>query len=289
MIPEPGIYVGTLRHRRFTPERHAFTYSLFMPLLDIDRIPELMRISRVTSCNRWNWAAYDDRDHFGDPSQSLRQRVEASARAAGIALPDGPIFLLTHLRYAGYVFNPISLFYCYERSGVLSHVLAEVNNTYGGRQLYWLANEAVGRSAFRARAAKSLYVSPFIDVDVDYEFALTTPGESLVVHMNVRRSREAAAATHSQEPAACVLDATLTLRHQPWTAGALRSALVRFPFMTAKVIASIHWQALRLYLKGLPVVPRLVANGEGERAAQVRERRDGASRDGRPMASAEEW
>jgi DUF1365 family protein len=278
VTPEPGIYVGTLRHRRFAPTPHAFTYSIFMPLLDIDRIPALMRISRLSSYNRWNWAAFDDRDHFGDPSQPLRQRVEASARMAGIALPEGPIFLLTHLRYAGYAFNPISLFYCYERGGALAHVLAEVSNTYGGRQLYWLANDApAGQPAFHARAAKSLYVSPFIDVDVDYEFALTPPGAALVAHMNVRRSPPPDAVAPPAAPA-CLLDATLSLRHQPWTAATLRSALVRFPLMTTKVMASIHWQALRLYLKGLPVVPRLVVNGEGERAAQDRQ-----------IASVKEW
>ena len=96
---ESAFYFGTIRHRRFRPVRHDFTYGVFMAFLDIDRIPELTGISRLLSHNRLNWASFDERDHFGDPSLSLRQRLERDAAARGVALPDGPIFLLTHLRY----------------------------------------------------------------------------------------------------------------------------------------------------------------------------------------------
>lgn len=262
MIPSPGMYVGTIRHRRFTPRPHAFTYSIGMPLLDVDRLPELMRVSRLTSYNRWNLASFDERDHFGDPSRRLRDRVHESARAAGITLPAGPLYLLTHLRYGGYVFNPISIFYSYDEGGTLRHVLAEVNNTYGGRHLYWLSPRA-GHDArsFRATAAKVLYVSPFMQAEADYEFVLTPPGESLMTHMNVTPSAD-------PTPAARIMDATLTLTCRPWTAATIRSTLLRFPLMTTQVTAAIHWQALRLYLGGVPVVPRRAPNGEGERWAQ---------------------
>ena len=129
---DSGLFVGTLRHRRFTPVPHAFTYPLFMALLDIDRVAELMRVSAVTSYNRWNWASFDDRDHLGDPARSLRERLTIDASRQGIDLPDGPIFLLTHLRYLGYCFNPVSFFYCFDRAGRLPVVLAEVSNTVGG-------------------------------------------------------------------------------------------------------------------------------------------------------------
>ena len=105
---DSGLFVGTLRHRRFTPVAHAFTYPLFMVLLDVDRLPELMRVSRVTSYNRWNWASFHDRDHLGDPARGLRDRLAVDATRHGIDLPDGRIFLLTHLRYLGYGFNPVS-------------------------------------------------------------------------------------------------------------------------------------------------------------------------------------
>ena len=247
--PTPGLYSGTIRHRRFSPRAHQFEYSLFMALLDVDRLSEAMAVSWFTSLNRWNWAAYYDRDHLGDPSRPLRERLREGASAAGHTLPDGPIFLLTHLRYAGYVFNPISLFYCYGPGGNLELVLAEVSNTYGGRQNYWLRPSVDRVSPFRAVAAKALYVSPFMDFDMDYHFTLTDPGEMLVAHMNLTRQGP------RQHDQGRVFDATLTLRHQPWTARTVRSALVRFPLMTAKVTAAIYWQALRLRLKGLPVTP----------------------------------
>src|SRR4029078_4660481 len=141
-----------------------------MALLDVDRLPELMRVSRVTSYNRWNWASFDERDHLGDPRRSLREPLRARAARHGITLPDGRIFLLTHLRYLGYGFNPVSFFYCFDDAGRLQAVLAEVRNTFGGSHNYWLRPDPSSRG-FRASAAKSLYVSPFMPVALDYAFA----------------------------------------------------------------------------------------------------------------------
>ena len=154
MVIDSGLFVGTLRHRRFTPLPHAFTYPLFMALLDIDRVPQLMRVSRLTSHNRWNWAAFDDRDHLGDPTRPLRERLATDAARHGIDLPDGPVFLLTHLRYLGYCFNPVSFFYCFDRAERLRVVLAEVSNTVGGAHNYWLRPDSASRT-FRAAATKS--------------------------------------------------------------------------------------------------------------------------------------
>jgi DUF1365 family protein len=243
---EPGLYVGTIRHRRFRPRPHAFEYSIFMALLDIDRIGETMATSRLTSWNRWNLAAFDDRDHLGDPSQPLRARLAASAEAAGVSLPDGPTYLLTHLRYAGFVFNPLSLFYCCDREGRVRAVLAEVNNTFGGRHEYWLRPNGSPDSRFKSTVAKNFYVSPFMEAAVEYEFAITPPGRFAAVHIN---------ASWTGAAPGRIFDATLTLERQPWTAANLRRALLRFPFMTTKVVAAIHWEAARLWLKGLPVQP----------------------------------
>ena len=251
---DSGLFVGTLRHRRFTPVSHAFTYPLFMALLDVDRLAELLRVSRVTSYNRWNWATFDDRDHLGDPARPLRERLIVDAARHGIDLPDGRIFLLTHLRYLGYVFNPVSFFYCFDREQRLRVVLAEVSNTFGGAHNYWLRPAAPLR-AFRAVAAKSLYVSPFMPVDVDYRFALTSPDNRLVTHMET-----------AQAGTVC-FDATLSLERRPWSAREIRRALVRYPVMTATVMARIHRQALALWWKGMPLVPRLTHNGVGERSS----------------------
>lgn len=245
MIPQPSLYTGTLRHRRFRPRAHEFTYQLFMAWLDIDRIPELMAKSPWTSYNRFNWASFQERDHFGDPRLSLRERVIQDAGAQGITLPEGPIFLLTHLRYLGYCFNPISFYFCYDREGSLETVLAEVNSTFGESRNYWLwiDNRQPSQNSLKWRCPKTMHVSPFMGMDLDYEFVLSKPGEKLVAHMN----------TIERQNSQPLFDATLVLERQPWTSRNLAGALLRHPWMTAEVIAGIHWQALRLFLKRIPV------------------------------------
>jgi DUF1365 family protein len=249
-----GVFVGTLRHRRFTVVPHAFTYPLFMVLLDVDRVPQLMGVSRLTSYNRWNWASFDDRDHLGDPGRPLRERLAVDAARHGIDLPDGPIFLLTHLRYLGYCFNPVSFFYCFDRAERLQVVLAEVSNTFGGAHNYWLRPDSASRT-FRSAASKSLYVSPFMPIDMEYAFAFTPPAGRLVAHME------------SVKAGSVCFDATLSLERRPWSAGEIRRALIRHPAGTASVVAGIHWQALKLWWKGVRIVPRRTPDGVGERAA----------------------
>lgn len=246
---EPGLFVGTLRHRRHVPAAHVFTCRLFMALLDVDRIPELMRVSRLTSYNRPNWAAFDDRDHLGDPARPLRERLAADAGRHGLDLPDGRIFLLTHLRYLGYCFNPVSFYYLFDRGERLRLVMADVNNTIGGSRTYWLQPEADGRT-FRAAASKALYVSPFLPADLDYRFRLTPPSGRHVAHIDAVCNGRT------------VFDATLLLERRPWSAREMRRCLVRHPAMTAAVIAAIHWQALKLWWKGIPVVPSPRKGGE---------------------------
>lgn len=252
MRPPASLYVGWLRHRRFSPVAHDFRYPVFMVLLDIDRIPEAMQASRFTSYNRWNWASYHEADHFGDPGLSLRARLAIDAGRQGITLPAGRIELLTHLRYAGYCFNPVSFFYCHDEDGRLVHILAEVNNTFGGSHNYWLtpadlsavAGPATG--AFRAASNKALYVSPFLERDMVYGFAFNRPGAQLTAHIDVRRHRRGRK----------VLDATLMVSQRPWTAAEIGRTLRRYPWMTARVMTAIHWEALKLWWKGVAVVPR---------------------------------
>jgi DUF1365 family protein len=161
---ESAIYSGTLTHRRYHPRRHQFTYSLFIAFLDIDRVPELMRVSPFSSYNRWNWAAFDERDHFGDASLPLRERLAADARASGITLPDGPIFLLAHLRYLGYNFNPVSFFYCYDGKHELQTILAEVNNTFGESRNYWLSPDPVSVIRLAVHNPRPLFDEPWAEV-----------------------------------------------------------------------------------------------------------------------------
>jgi DUF1365 family protein len=250
---DSAIYIGTLRHRRFLPKRHDFTYSIFMVSLDIDRIPELMSVSPFTSYNRWNWASFYDADHFGDLGYSLRERLARDAQEHGSELPDGRIFLLTHLRYLGYNFNPVSFFYCYDRQGQLKTILAEVNNTFGETHNYWLDEKSrpeLGHASLDGSVAKShqyqfrkqFHVSPFLEMDCEYQWTLTPPADSLVIQTNSLRGGQP------------LFDATLKLEAQEWSARNLHRALLRHPWMTVKVIAGIHWQAIRLWTKQVPVV-----------------------------------
>jgi DUF1365 family protein len=259
---QTGIYIGKLRHRRFQPVLHEFSYPLFMVLLDIDRIPSLMEVSPFAAYNRFAWASFCERDHFGDPSVPLRERLRADAAAEGITLPEGPIYLLTHLRYFGYNFNPISFFYCCDPQGEIEVILAEVNSTFGETRNYWLhaMNRLESQNSLRYRVPKALHVSPFMKMELDYTFVFTSPDENLVAHMN------------TLDDGNTFFDATLELSRRPWTARALHSALARHPFVTLKVIAAIHWDALKLYLKKVPVFtkpksvvpPPLAIHPEGE-------------------------
>ena len=148
----------------------------------------------------------------------------------------------------------MSFFYCFDAAERLQAVLAEVSNTFGGSHNYWLRPEPASRT-FRAAAAKSLYVSPFMPVDLDYAFAFTPPAGQ------PRRA-------HGDESGGSVcFDATLSLERRPWSAVEIRRALVRYPAMTANVVAGIHWQALKLWWKGVPLVRRVTRDGVGERAA----------------------
>jgi len=241
---QSGIYCGTLRHRRFSPARHEFTYPLFMVFLDIDRLPELMKISPLAGYNRGNWVSYQECDHFGDPAKTLRERLWRDALANNLEPPRGRIFLLTHLRYLGYNFNPVSFFYCYDHEDRLQTIVAEVNNTFGETANYWLT-AGLERSAGnnkRYRFHKTFHVSPFMKLGHEYDWTFTPPGERLITE------------SVSYEDGRPIFDSTLKLERREWSRRELHRALIRFPWVTAKVITAIHWQALRLLRKRVPVV-----------------------------------
>jgi len=243
MAMQSCLYAGLLRHRRFSPKGHAFSYPVFMAFLDVDLLSQLGKTSRFCSYNRWNWTAYCERDHFGDASKPLRERLAMDAERNGATIPDGRIFLLTHLRYLGYVFNPVSFFYFYDAGGNLRQMMAEVNNTFGESCNYWLTPQ-VARANAAARCYvtdKRMHVSPFMEMKMQYDWIFTPPGAELVAHMNVRQEGKA------------FFDATLELERRDWSA--LGRVLATYPLMTMRVIMGIHWEALKLWWKGVPVFP----------------------------------
>lgn len=244
--PASGLYVGSVRHRRFLPKPHAFRYPLFMALLEVDSLDALMSISPFLSRNGFNWASFDDRDHLGDPSRPLRDRYRESAEAAGFSFPEGRVLLLTHLRYWGYCFNPVCFLYAYDPDGRLALVGAEVMNTpWKERVLYWMdpASPAArrGEGAWSFEVPKAMHVSPFMPMGLRYRWTFNVPDQTLSVRMALSEGPD------------LLFDADLNLERREWNRESVHRTLLRYPWMTLKVIAAIHWEALWLWIKRVPI------------------------------------
>ena len=226
-----ALYVGWVRHRRHAPRAHSFRYPLFMAYLDLAELGEVFKGRWLWSTRRAAVARFAREDHLGDPRVPLDEAVRELVEAKSGRRPRGPIRLLTHLRYFGYVFNPVSFYYCYDAAGKrVETIVAEVNNTPWGERCCYVLDDLADETE------KAMHVSPFMPMDLRYAWRFAAPGTHLGVHMRLTRKDET------------VFDATLALRREPIANG----VLLRFPLMTAKVIAAIHWEALRLWLKRVP-------------------------------------
>lgn len=233
------LYPGTVMHRRLVAPLYRFTYRVFYVLLDIDRIHELHRTLRLFSYNRFNLVSFHDRDHGSGRPGGLRRWIEGVLAAKGIALEGGRVRLLCLPRVFGFVFNPISLWYCEHRDGRLRAVLAEVRNTFGERHCYLLASggEPLPYDTVQEKS-KCFHVSPLLGLAGRYRFRLSEPGPELRIVINEFRE---------QQP---VLDATLAGKRRELTDKNLLVQVSKMPAMTLKVVAAIHWQALKIWLRG---------------------------------------
>ncbi|NWG46474.1 MAG: DUF1365 domain-containing protein [Alphaproteobacteria bacterium] len=242
-----ALYAGRVRHARVNPLRHRFSYRVFTGLFDIDRLDALAGRLRLFSHNRFNLFSFHDRDHGPRDGSALRPWVEARLAEAG--LPEAParIALLTLPRILGYAFNPISVYYCHDTDGRLIALLYQVHNTFGEAHCYTVplpapvstAEDTVERHA----VAKAFHVSPFLPMTARYHFTLAPPGERL--HLSIR---ETVAGGNT-------LLATIEGRRRPLTDASLLRLLITHPLLTLKVVAGIHVEAVRLWMKGAKVHP----------------------------------
>ena len=238
-----ALYVGRVMHRRLRPRRHEFAYRGFWFVFDIDEIDGLARRLKLFSHNRLNLFSFHDRDYGDRTDAPLRPQIERHMAAAGIAPDGGAIRLLTLPRVLGYVFNPLSVVFIHGADGGLRAILWEVSNTFGERHSYLIPVGDPGSPAVRQSCVKRLHVSPFLGMDMTYSFRVAPPAARTLVSII------------AADPDGALLVAAMNGARQELGDGALLRAFARVPFMTLKVIVAIHWEALRLWLKGVVFRP----------------------------------
>ena len=238
-----ALYEGRVRHRRFDPVEHEFTYPVFMAYLDLAELPDVLDPLPLWSARRPAPARFRRADHLGDPARPLAECVRELVAAEG-SVADGPVRTLTNLRYFGHGFNPVTFHFCFDPGGDgVESVVADVSNTpWGESHTYVIANDT-GSRVIRGTMAKDFHVSPLQGMDQTYEWRTTVPGDDVQVHIESHRDGRA------------TFDATLSLERRELSPANAARMLARYPAMTAQVVARIYWQALRLRLKGAPYHP----------------------------------
>ena len=228
-----ALYPCEITHVRAHAIRRAFRYRSYLWLIDLDDLPRVPLALRPL-------ARFRSRDHLGDPASPMRANVDAYLARQGIDLAGGQVLMLGHAAVLGYVFNPLTVFWCHRPDGTLAAVIAEVHNTYGQRHAYLLHPDGRGR----AEADKDFYVSPFLPVAGRYRLHLPEPAAtlhlSITLHMGGRT----------------VLAASVTGERRPYTPWRLLGCALRHPWVTAQVTVLIHWQGIRLAARRLPIIPR---------------------------------
>jgi len=251
-----ALYSGHVVHQRLRPRRHRLRYAVFSLLVDIDTLATLAARLRLLSLGRFNLYSFDWRDHgAGDPA-GPRGHVDALQQAAGLPT-GGAIRLLAMPRILGYAFNPLSVYFCDAPDGGLQAILYEVNNTFGQRHHYLIPVADAAGGLVRQRCDKQMYVSPFLGMDMHYRFRIRPPAGQLSIGVQ------------ACDAAGTVLAARFDAGRRPLTDATLARALATHPLLTLKVVAGIHWEALRLWWRCVPLQPRPPAPAHGVTLAQA--------------------
>jgi uncharacterized protein len=245
------LYIGEVMHQRLKPFGHRFAYGVFSLLVDVDRLGELGRLTPLISVNRPNLVSFHDSDHTERDGETVRAFADRLLEDAGLRQRATRILLLAYPRVCGYVFNPISVYFAYDAGGRLIALIYAVRNTFGQRHTYVAALEDgdLSEAGVRQTRKKIFHVSPFISMDACYHFRVLPPGK--VVRLRINE-------TAAGEP---LLAATFAGEAKPLSSLALSACLLKFPLLTWKIMAGIHWEALKLWLKGArfhrsPLPPR---------------------------------
>ena len=237
------IYTGTIRHRRFVPFDHFFSYRIFMVYFDISKVEQILKKSWFWNVNKPSIVSFYREDYHGNQEQSLDDAVRSTIYQKTGRILKGPIRILTHLRYFGYCFNPVSFYYCFDQSDQnVELIMAEITNTpWKERHSYIVSDKRNSKSNLTTSFGKDFHVSPFWGMDHQYEWIFTKPEKNLVVNMkNIKDQNK-------------VFDATLTLERKAFNLKNLVLQTLSLPFMTVRIVFRIHWQALKLWIKGAHV------------------------------------
>lgn len=238
-----SIYIGKVFHERHMPFNHKFTYNVFSVFVNIDDLPKLNSTLKYFSFNRWNVLSLYNKDHAKRDGSDIRPWIEQAGYEKGIDLKNTQIFMLGFPRLWGFVFNPITILFCYDVDNSLKAILYEVKNTFGQQHGYL---EAItdDEKIIKQEAQKVFHVSPFIQMDCTYKFRLKAPDTKLDV------------AIHQFQPDGKILTANWNGDQKPLTDAQILKAVLTHPLMTFKVVAGIHWEALKLWIKGAKYIPK---------------------------------
>ncbi len=241
-MSDPGscLYVGEVIHQRFAPRRHRLRYRMFQMLFYLDELPNLARRLKLFSYNGFNAFSFHDADHGDGAGGSLPAYVDRILDRAGLVVQGGRVALLCMPRLFGYVFNPLSIYYCFHVDKNLMAIIYEVNNTFGQRHTYLIPANEITEGTIKQSFAKVFYVSPFMDMNMRYDFKLTIPSETIATVVN-----------GSDSAGASLIFAAFTGQKRELTDRTLLAILFAYPFLTLGVVVAIHWEALKLFFKGL--------------------------------------